>query len=821
MALFLDDLRAALLSLRSAPGFVGAVVLTLALGIGANTAIFSVVNGMLLQPLPYPDGERLVQVYNVYPKSGLDYAGTSIPDFLDRREQAPALEDLALYHGASFNLAEAGTPERLTGLRTTPSLFTTLGIGAASGRVFNADEAKIGEDRVVVLSHDLWQHRFTSDPDIVGRDLRLNGESYRVVGVMPAGFAFPNRDTELWVPFAFTPEQMSDEERGNEFSESIGRLRTGATAEQLNAQLDVIVQRNAERFATMDDPRAQRSADFFRNGGFLGRAHSLREQWLGSLGAVLVLLQAVVGFVLLIACANVANLMLTRVLSRQNELSLRSALGAAQSRIARQLLLEALLLSLAGAATGIGFAFLGLQLLGLLGLDQSQLSEQIRIDGPVLLFTLGVAVATALLFGLLPVVTVRSARPYEALKEGGRSLGGGKRARYIRNTLVVAQVALAVTLLAGAGLLIRSFAEVSRQDTGFASQGRLTARISLPESRYAEPEDQARFYERALAELRAIPGVRQVSYVSNLPFGELYWTSSYRIEGREVPAGEPSPHGYGRIVDEGFFAAMEIPVLRGRAFTPADIRGRERVVIIDELLARKHFPDGETLGKRICRQCGDDPEWWTVIGVVGTVKVDDLADEVTKESYYFSYRQFTYNEGFFVIASDLPAGSLIEPMREAVLRVDPEQPLYDIKSLDDRIRVSMDGRQTPMVLLALFAGLAVLLSAIGIYGLLAFGVEQRTSEFGVRMALGARRTDIMGMVLGQTARIALAGLAIGLVASLLLNRFLQAQLYGVEGGDPLNLAVVSLALVVIALAAGWFPARRAARVQALEALRYE
>jgi len=821
MNLMLDDLRAAWLSLRSAPGFVGAVVLTLALGIGANTAIFSVVNGMLLQPLPYPDGERLVQVYNVYPKSGLDYAGTSIPDYLDRREQAPALTDLALYHGASFNLAEAGTPVRLRGLRTTPSLFTTLGISAAMGRAFTDDEATIGADRVVVLSHNLWRHRFAAAPDIVGRDLRLNGEPYRVVGVMPAGFAFPNRETELWVPFAFTPEQMSDEERGNEYSESLGRLSPGATIEELNAQLDVIVQRNAERFATMDDPRAQRGAEFFRNGGFLGRAHSLREQWLGGLGAVLVLLQAVVAFVLLIACANVANLMLTRVLSRQGELSLRTALGAAYGRIARQLLLEALLLSLAGAVAGIGLAFLGLQLLGLLGLDQSQLSEQIRVDGAVLLFTLGMAVATALLFGLLPVMTLRGARPYEALKEGGRSLGGGKRARYIRNTLVVAQVALAVTLLTGAGLLIRSFAEVNNQDTGFAIESRLTARIALPESRYPQPEEQARFFERALDEMRTIPGVRQASYVSNLPFGDSYWTSSYQIEGRDVPTGEPSPHGYGRLVDEEYFSTMEIPVLRGRIFTPADIRGRERVVVVDELLARKYFPDGDAVGSRICRQCDGDPEWWTIIGVVGTVKVDDLADEVTKESYYFSYRQLTYNEGFFVVDSELPTGSLIEPLQAAVLRVDPEQPLYDMKTLDDRIRISMDGRQTPMVLLTLFAGLAIVLSAIGIYGVLAFGVEQRTPEFGVRIALGARRSDIMGMVLGQTARIALAGLAIGLVASLLLNRFLQAQLYGVEGGDPLNLVVVSLALVLIALLAGWFPARRAARVQALEALRYE
>jgi predicted permease len=821
MSILWFELKQTLRGLAAQPLFVATTVLTLALGIGANTTIFSVVNGLLLQPLPYPDGERLVQVYNVYPKTGLDYAGTSIPDYLDRREQAAALADLALYHGMSFNLADSGTPQRLTGLRATPSLFTTLSVSTALGRTFIDTEARIGADKVVVLSHALWQHQFAADPQIVGRDLRLNGESYRVVGVMSRGFAFPNRETQLWVPFAFTAEQMSDEERGNEFSESIGRLQPGATIEQLDAQMDVIVQRNADRFGSVDDPRAARAADFYRNGGFLGRARSLRAQWVGDLKPVLVLLQGVVGLVLLIACANVANLMLTRLFSRQKELSVRTALGAGYGRIARQLLLEALLLSLGGAVAGIGLAFLGLQLLGLLGLDQNQLNDQIRIDGAVLLFTLGVAVATALLFGLLPVLALRGARPFEALKEGGRNLGGGQRARHTRNTLVVAQIALAVTLLAGAGLLIRSFAEVSREDAGFVSGGLITARISLPMAGYPEPEDHARFYERALAELRAIPGVRHASYVSNLPFGENYWTSSYRIEGQDTAPGEPSPHGYGRTVDEDFFAAMQIPVLRGRVFTPADIRGSERVVVIDELLARKHFPDGDALGRRICRKCDGDAEWWTIVGVVGTVKNADLADEVTKESYYFSFRQLTNDQGFFVLDSALPTGSLATPLQEAILRVDPEQPLYDIKTLDERIRISMAGRQTPMVLLALFAGLAILLSAVGIYGVLAYAVEQRTNEFGVRMAMGAHPRDIVGMVFGQAGRIALIGLAVGLLGSLLLNRFLRAQLFGIDAGDPLTLAAVSGTLGAIALAASWLPARRAARVQPMEALRYE
>lgn len=823
---FRQDLRYSLRSLFARPGFLIAAVLTLALGIGANTAIFSVVNGLLLQPLPYPDGERLVLVHNAYPRMGLDYAGTSIPDYFDRREQAQALEDLALYTGESLNLAAEGTPQRLVGLRATASLFSTLQASPLLGRVFDAEAETPGQDRVVVLSHDLWRSQFAGDPGVLGRDVRLNGEAYRVIGVMPADFVFPNRNTQLWLPFATTPQQRSDDERGNEYSESIGRLAPGASIAQLESQLQAIVSRTADRVAGSGDPRGPGFAQFLRDGGFLGRAVPLREQWVGDVRPVLWLLQAVVGFVLLIACANVANLMLTRVSARQKELSVRSALGASRARIVRQLLIEAVLLALAGAVAGVAVAMACLQLLDSINLAQSPLRAAIGIDTPVLLFTLLLSVATGLVFGLVPAFAQRPGRAFEALKEGGRGNTGGRGARATRNVLVVVQIALCVTLLVGAGLLVKSFQRLQDESPGFQRDGLITVRLDLPAGKYPDDAAIVRFHERALAELRAIPGVTLAGYTSNLPFGQSTWQSSYVVEGRDQAAGEANPHGFARIADQAFFRALEIPLLAGRYFTDADVEGAPRAVIVDELLARKYFPDG-AIGRRI-RSTGSEEEspWWTIVGVVGTVKHGNLAAEMTKEAYYFPFGQFPFNRfgnrgGFYVVKTGLATGGLVEPIRNAVLRVDPEQPVYDIRTLDERIALSLQGRRAPMLLLLLFAGVALALSAIGIYGVLAYSVAQRTGELGVRLAIGAQRGDVVRMVLGQGGRIAALGLGVGLAGALALGGFLNAQLFGVSRFDPATFVAVVLVLAAVALLACWLPARRAARVDPMVALRHE
>lgn len=819
---FLADLQFGLRALIARPGFSLAAVLTLALGIGANTAVFSVLNGLLLKPLPYADGERLVQVYNVYPKMGLFDAGSSIPDYLDRKSEVAALEDLALYTGTSFNLSHDGAPQRLVGIRTTASLFSTLGVSAQLGRTFASDAEVEGSDRVAVLSYTSWRNQFAGDPEILNKDVRLNGEKYRVVGVMPEGFAFPNRETQLWVPFAFTEAQRSDNERGQEYSNSIGRLAPGATVQQLNSQLRANALRLADRAAGLPDARAAGFASFIRDGGFFGEAKSLREQWVGEIKPVLFLLQAVVALVLLIACANVANLMLTRVHAREKELSVKAALGAGRWRIARQLLAESVVLAGIGGVLGVAFAYAALHLLDVFNLANNRLAEQINIDVSVLLFTIGLSCATGILFGLMPALAPVGHGLINALKEGGRNAGGSVATRYTRQVLVVAQLALAVSLLLGAGLLMRSFWSAQSQNPGFVEDGLLTARLDLPTNTYQTDEQKSAFFERVLKEVHGLPGVTQAAYISGLPFGGSSWSSTYRIEGVPVAAGEPSPHGFARVVSEDYFAAMQIPLLQGRGFEPGDSASSTPVIIIDEVLAKKQFPNGDALGKTIIWSRGsEEARNWTIIGVVGSVRNANLTDEITKETYYFNFRQNPLSDGFLVLRSALPTGSLVSGLRNAVLKVDPQQPIHDIRSLDERINISMEGRRTPMVLVLVFAGVALLLAVVGVYGVLSHMVQQRTSEIGVRMALGACASDVQRLILGQGVRIISYGLGIGIMGALTLSWFMQSQLFGVSSADPITLGFVLSLLGGTALFACWLTARSAAKGGPLLALRRE
>ncbi len=815
----LSNLRQSLRNLALHRAFTFAAIATLALGIGANAAIFSVVNGLLLKPLPYPDGERLVEVYNSYPTSGLDYAGSSIPDYLDRKS-APGLEDLALYTSGSVNTADESGPRRLVAVRATPSLFTTLRVQPALGRAFTEDEAQIGGDKVVVLSHATWQTQYAGDPAIIGRELRFNDEPWRVIGVMPEGFAFPDRQTALWTPFAFTPEQRSDVERGNEYSASIGRLKPGVTVAELDAQFKAIVNANADRIAAADPTRADDAA-FYRNGGFAGHAKSLREQWVGQMKPVLLLLQSVVLVVLLIACANVANLFLTRLSARRRELGVRAALGASRWRIARQLLGEALILALAGGIAGVLLAYFSLGFLQVLGLDRTLLGERIGIDGTVLGFTFVVAVLTGLLFGTVPALGQDGVRASEVLRESGRG-GGSRVAQRLRSVLVVVQIGLAVCLLVGAGLLLRSFERVQQQDPGFDRQGVVTARLSLPSSRYPDTAAPAAFFERLASEMRAVPGVREVGVVSNLPFSNQNWTASYQIAGRESAPGTASPHGYLHIIDPGYFKAMGIPLLRGRSFDERDRVDGAPVVVVDQFLAQKHFPNGDALGQRLVMPgingAEEDVEA-EIIGIVGTVKRGQLSEDTTKETYFLSLAQYGSREAMVVLKSDLDASAALGPIQAAVQRVDPQQPVYDLKSLDARITLSLEGRMAPLILLAVFAGVALLLAAVGIYGVLAFAVQQRTGEIGVRLAIGARPADVQKLVLRQGMTLAGVGLAIGTLAALLGGSLLESQLYGIESRDPLTLGLVLALLGGAALLACWLPARRATQVAPVMALR--
>ncbi len=817
MNTLLEDLRYGWRMLWTKPAFSLAAILTLALGIGANAAIFSVLNGMLLKPLPFVDGERLVQVYNSYPKMGLLYAGSSIPDYIDRRGQAPALADLALYTDTSFNLASGGGAQRVVGIKATPSLFSTLQVQPAMGRAFSEDEAIVGHDKVAVLSYAAWRDQFGAASDILSRDVRLNGENFKVVGVLPEGFGFPNRNVGIYVPFAFSDKDKSDDERGHEYSDSIGRLAPGASIEQLNAQMDAIVQHNADRLSGAPGVSASDIA-FYREGNFTGRARSLRDQWVGDTRNVLWMLQAVVGLVLLIAAANVANLMLTRAASRQRELTVRTALGASRWRLARQLLVESLLLATTGGAVGIALAYAGLAAMRAIGLAQNQLSSQVGIDAPVLGFTLLISLGTGLLFGLFPVFQQWQSG-WNALKEGGRGNVGGRAAAGTRNVLVVTQLAVAVTLLVGAGLMIRSILRSEQQDPGFRSEGLLSVRIDLPMSRYAADATKAGFFERALGELRTLPGVDSASFVTDLPFSDSDSTSSYKVVGQETPSGQPGPHGHIRIVDEDYFRSMSIPVLAGRTFTAADVSGSEPVVVIDQLLRDKYFPGKDPIGQQL--DLGFVNRKFTIVGVVAPVKIRRLTDQVKKESYFISFRQVPASSGFLLLHANGKQAGLADAIRAAVLKADPDQAVYDIRTLDARIADSLREPRATTSLLLVFAGVALALAAVGIYGVLAFAVANRTGEIGVRVAIGAQRGDIYRLVLGQGARIAAVGLALGVVGALALSRFIESALFGVSARDPLTFVAVIATLSAVALLACWLPARRAAAIDPLVAIRYE
>ena len=817
----LQDLRYGLRTLAARPGFTLVAVLTLALGIGANTAIFSVIHGMYLRPLPYPGGERLVEVHNVYPKMGLDNAGTSIPDYLDRRSQAPSLEDLAMYTGGSFNMAEGGAqPERLPGTRATPSLFTVLGTRAALGQVFTDANAVPGQDKVVVLSHGLWQNRFNGDAGVVGRDVRLNGETWRVLGVMPRGFAFPNRNVQMWVPFAFTPDQMTDGERGREFSSSVGRLKPGATVEGLNREMDLIVQRNVERIEAAQ-PNA---AAFVERTGFTGRAQSLRDNQVGEARVMLLVLQAAVGMVLLIACANVANLMLTRVVARQKELSVRNALGATRWRIARQMLVDAMLLSAVGGAVGLLLAYLLVDLMPLVGIEPNSSDYDFRIDGTVLLFALGAAVLSGVLAAVLPIYSLLRMNVNDVIKEGGRLGGGGRRAAASRNVLVGAQIALATTLLIGAGLLLKSFQQLSDQSPGFDPENVLTAYVALPPAKYGDGESQVRFFEAALERLRAIPGVTAAGFVQSLPFSGNNSSGSYSIDGYTAGEGEANPHAMQRYVDEQYFQAMNIPLLQGRGFTVADNAAAGGVVVIDRLMAEKYFAGKDPLGQRLNQGRTDDdgqPVWSTVVGVVAPIKHARLGEQGSKETLYWPLRQAPQAQGAFVVKAGMEPEGLTRQVREAIVAVDPEQPVFNVQTLAQRVDESLDQQRAPMLLLAAFAGVALALSAIGIYGVLAYAVGQRTGELGVRMAIGAGRGHILQLILRHGAILTGIGLLLGLAGAFAGGQAMSSQLFGVSGSDPAIFLLVTVFLAAIAMFSCYLPARRATRVDPLSALRYE
>lgn len=816
MNTLLRELRLALRQFGLRPGLWGAIVVTLALGIGANAAVFHVFERLMLSALPFPEGERLVAVYNSYPKNNLEVAGTSVPDYFDRVEQAKSLDSLAMFNSLGMNLTGDAAAERVRALRTTPALFDVLRTPPALGRAFNAEDAAPGGPKVVVLTHALWLSRFNGAADAIGRDLQIDGETWRVIGVMPPGFRMPTQDVDLLVPFQITTEQRADTERGNEYSSSIGRLAPGATIEGLNRELDAIVKRNMQRMP------AEYKA-FYEQSGFTGIARDLREFVVGDLGQTLWTLQLATVLVLLIACANVANLLLAQNIARTREFAVRSAIGAVRAHLVRQTLVETAVAALIGGVLGLVVAH-GVLLVLREFAGSALLLANVDTVMPwrTQLLTLAAGVVLVPLVSLAPLLLATRGGQAAALKDGGRGNTGSAAAVRTRSGLVVAQIALSSALLVTSGLLLRSYWKVANESPGFDAQGVTSAFVELPQNRYPDDASRVAFYDRALAEVRAVPGVAEAGWVTGLPFTPFGWGRSYRIRGLTADDEMP-PHTQVRFADGGYFGAVGIPLLRGRVFGPEDRAGSERVVVIDEFLARERFGDRDPIGQFIGNpgEGGATDDWWRIVGVVGTVKANRLDEAVTKETIYWPIAQAPAATATMVVKSARDAESIARELRVALQSVDPMQAVFNVATLDARIDDSLGIRRAPLVLVAAFAVIALLLAAIGLYGVLAFVVGRRSGEIGLRIAIGAQAGDVMRLVLRQGLRLLALGLAIGLVVAAISGRIVATQLFGISSIDPLTFAAVAAALSAVAVLACLAPAVRAARVDPIEALRNE
>ena len=811
MRTLFQDARYGLRVLRRQPAFTAVAVLALALGVGANTAIFSVVNAVLLRPFPFREQERLVGVWER--NEQMDRVEVSPGNFADwRRHAGDTFEQIAALNFWSANLAGDGQPERLQGFQVSPALFPMLGVEPILGRTFTADEERPGSDSVVVLSHGLWQRRFAGDPGVLNRTLNVNGRDYAVVGVMPPDFQL-HRRAELWSPFA--PDERTLSNRLPHYLIVFGRLRAGVAPEQARGAMAALAEGMARQY-----PQT--------NAGWSANVVGLREQAVGNVEKPLLLLLGAVGFVLLIACANVANLLLARSASRAKEMAIRAALGAGRLRVVRQLLTESVMLALAGGLLGLLLAAWGVDLLvsnlpagAAFSLPRA---EQIGIDSRVLAFTLAVSLLTGLVFGLAPALQATKADLGEGLKEGGRTSGAGAPGRRLRSALVVAEVALSVVLLVGAGLLVRSIVGLLGVDPGFDGEGVVTMRVTLPRAKYAEDAKAAAFFDQVLERLQSLPGVESAGATSQLPLGGSNASNGFQIDGQPPLAPSERPTVPTRVVSPDFFRTLRIPVVEGRAFSEADDAGAPRAVVVSQLLARKFFPDGSAVGRRI-RSGEGEGQLYTIVGVVGDVKHFGLSREPQATLYYTHKTDPGRSMVFTVRAQGGAAETLAPAMRREVLAVDADQPVFDVRTAREAVAQSVSLERSVAFLLSIFACVAMALAAVGIFGVMSYSVTQRTQEIGVRMALGARPADILRLFLRHGLALALAGAGIGLAGAFVLMRVLRSLvaglLYGVSATDPLTYAGVALALVAVALAACYLPARRATRVDPMEALRYE
>ncbi len=804
-----QDVRYSLRRLRAAPAFAATVIVTLALGIGANTAIFSVVNALLLRPLPYHAPERLVTIEHLYPSLDGLQAPVSAPGFADYRDETTSFARMAVSAGWGPNLTGTGEPERLTGARVSGHYFETLGVAPLLGRALRPEEDRPGDERVVVLSHGLWLRLFGGDSSAVGRRLQLNGDAYEVVGVMPPGFRdFFNRRAELWRPLALPPEQYTGPGRTSEWLNLTARLKPGVPPERAQLELREFAERLKQEYA-----------DAYPRDWSLVLT-TLTDKGTGDARPALLVLLGAVGFVLLIACANVANLLLARGAARTREVAVRTALGAPRRALVRQLLVESLLLALLGGAVGLLIGWVGVRALVAWNPADLAWASDIRVDGVVLAFTALVAVVTGVVFGLAPALQTTRADVQTTLREGGRGLQAERGTQTLRRALVVAEVALALVLLAGSGLLLKSFARLQGVDPGFETERLLTFNVALPAAKYASDTQRIAFFDALLPRLAAIPGVQAAGGTSDLPFGGGWSTGSFAVEGHTPAEGEPNPWGDIRYVTPDFHRTLGVRLLRGRFLQESDGPASPPVVVVDEEMVRRYWPDADPIGKRITFGPDSAPEWIEVVGVVGHTMHEGL-DADARVQLYFSYRQANLGQMTVALRTVGDPLRLTGAARAAVREQDPDQPISNVRTMDDLVSATVGSRRLAAVLLTVFAGVALLMAAVGIYGVMSFAVAQRTRELGVRMALGAHRGDVLRLVVRQGLGLVLVGVAVGLVGALGLTRLIASQLYAVRPTDPATFATVAVTLVLIALLAILVPAARATRLDPVVALREE
>lgn len=815
----LRDVKLAVKLLWKDRGFAATAILTLAVCIGANTAIFTIVNSVLLRPLPVPDSRNILIMGNQYPNAGSENSQNSgVPDYYDRLKAVTAFDEQALYNPQGGVIEINGTPERVSSMAATPSLFRLLRVRPVIGRAFSEAEGEPGNDLNVVLSYGLWQQLYGGKPDVLDRQVRINGRPFTIIGVMPKGFLFVDPDVRFWTPLAFTSEQKSDNARHSNNWFNIGRLKPGATLEQAQAQVNALNAANLDRF-----PKWKQ---LLINAGFHTRVSRLQDVLVQQVRGTLYLLWIGAAFILVIGGVNITNLVLARATLRRKEISTRLALGATRARITAYLMVESLILALAGGLAGLLTAAATMRALGSIGLDRIPRANEIQMDATVFLFAIGIATLVGVLIGMVPAIDVFKTNVVGALQEEGRSGTGGRQRQAARRTMVVAQVAFAFLLLIGAGLLLASFRQLLTVNPGFNADGVITASFVVPQTRYARDPDIRTFMTRAVESARSLPGVTGAGATTIIPLGGNHSDSVIIAEGYVMKPGESLVSPMAVRVSPGYFEAIGATLKRGRFFDNSDTETAPRAVIVDERLANKFWPNADPIGRRMFRpsdpndllKIDEHTQWLTVVGVVRDIHMDDITGNTTVGAYYFPLTQQVSRFVTLAIKTPLDTSTLLKQVRAEIAKIDPEIALFDIRTMAQLTDSSLMSRRTAMTLAVAFAAVALFLSALGIYGVLAYLVEQRAREIGIRIALGSSAGGIFKLVLAEGTILVAGGLVLGLAAAVGLHRFLESQLYGIRSTNPWVITAAMLGLAAVALVACALPARRATRLDPIRVL---